>query len=179
MTADGRATFRIFAYGSNILSARLKGRCPSARPLGVARLPGHELRWHKRSTDGSGKCDVVSVDSGSAVFGVVYEIDEIDKAALDRAEGLRSGYDEKNIAVIMKGTKVSVSIYFATRTDPTRKPYTWYKALVVAGAIEHGLPASYIASLEATEALEDPDRTRHGRNMRIINAVAQMDGPEA
>lgn len=179
MTADGRATFRIFAYGSNILSARLKGRCPSARPLGVARLPGHELRWHKRSTDGSGKCDVVSVDSGSAVFGVVYEIDEIDKAALDRAEGLRSGYDEKDATVILNGNEVFVLIYFATKIDPTRMPYTWYKALVVAGAKEHGLPASYIARLEATEAVEDPDRTRHDRNMRIINAVAEMDGPQA
>lgn len=179
MTAGARTTFRTFAYGSNMLSARLKERCPSAQPLGVAQLPGHELRWLKRSTDGSGKCDVVSVDSDHAVFGVVYEIAANDKAALDRAEGLGHGYEQKDATVILNGGAVTVSIYFATETEPALKPYTWYKALVVAGAKEHGLPTPYIASLEAIEALEDPDRARHDRNMRMVSAAGQMDGAQA
>ncbi len=159
-----------------MLSARLKARCPSARALGVAELPGHELRWHKRSMDGSGKCDVAPASSDLAVFGVVYEIDADDKPALDRAEGLGDGYDQKDATVILNGDVVTASIYFATTTNPGLKPYTWYKALVVAGAKEHGLPAPYIASLEAVEASEDPDRTRHERNMRIVSAAGRLDG---
>src|SRR5690606_20092615 len=143
------------------LSARLKERCPSARPRGVAQLTGHALRWHKRSMDGSGKCDVVSVDCDHVVHGVVYEINADEKGALDRAEGLGHGYDQKDATVILHGGAVSASIYFATSTDRALRPYTWYKALVVAGAKEHGLPAPYIASLEAVEASEDADRTRH------------------
>jgi gamma-glutamylcyclotransferase len=171
--------FRTFTYGSNILSARLKERCPSARPLAVAKLPGHELRWHKCSTDGSGKCDVVSVDSDRAVFGVVYEIDASDKAPLDRAEGLGHGYDQKDVSVFLNGEPVTVSIYFATKTDQGLRPYTWYKALVVAGAKEYSLPAPYISSLEAVEALEDPDRTRHDSNMRILSFAGHRDGAQA
>jgi gamma-glutamylcyclotransferase len=179
MTAGARTPFRTFAYGSNMLSARLKERCPSARPLGVAQLPGHELRWHKRSKDRSGKCDVVPVSGDHAVFGVVYEIDANEKADLDQVEGLGNGYDQKDATVILCGDAVTVSIYFATKTDPARKPYAWYKALVVAGAKEHGLPTPYIAGLEAVEASEDPDRTRHDTNMRIVSAVSHRDGAQA
>ena len=64
-----------FAYGSNMLLARIRERVPSARPLGVAVLRGHRLFWHKAGRDGSGKCDVVeSNDTDAAVFGVLYEI---------------------------------------------------------------------------------------------------------
>ena len=162
-----------------MLLARLRERCPSARSLGVAQLPGYQLRWHKRSTDRSGKCDVVPVRVDHAVIGVVYESDANEKAALDQAEGLGHGYDEKDATVILTGDAVTVSIYFATKVDPALKPYTWYKALVVAGAKEHGLPSPYIANLQAVEASEDSDRTRHDRSMRIVSAAGRMGGAQA
>lgn len=178
MTAGARTTFRTFAYGSNMLSARLQKRCPSARRVGVAQLLGHQLRWHKLSKDGSGKCDAAPGNVDQAVFGVVYEIAVNEKEALDRAEGLDQGYDEKDATVVLNGDAVTVSIYSATTVDPALKPYTWYKALVVAGAKEHGLPAPYIASLEVVEASEDPDRTRHDRGMRVLSAAGGNGGAE-
>lgn len=56
---DETVTFLNFAYGSNMLTARLRERVSSARPVGTACLPGFSLRWHKVSVDRSGKCDVV------------------------------------------------------------------------------------------------------------------------
>ena len=50
-----------FAYGSNLCFPRLRARVPGVRALGPALLRGHELRWHKRGTDGSGKCSIVKV----------------------------------------------------------------------------------------------------------------------
>ncbi len=75
MTLDARRTVLNFAYGSNMLVARIRERAPSARPLGVAELRGHELRWHKAGMDGSAKCDVVaSSDPRAVVLGVVYAL---------------------------------------------------------------------------------------------------------
>ena len=51
-----------FAYGSNMLTARLRERMPSCKPLGIAKLPGHALRFHKRSKDQSGKCNAFATD---------------------------------------------------------------------------------------------------------------------
>ena len=169
MSADRVITF---AYGSNMLTARIKARCPSAHTLGVAELPENELRWHKKSRDGSGKCDIVLTDKpGAAVLGVLYEIATNEKADLDKAEGVGFDYDKAEIEVLCCGVWVKAKTYIATTTDPTLKPYTWYRALVIAGAKEHGLPADYIARLEAVPADQDPDQKRHDENMALIGKV--------
>lgn len=165
-------TFLVFAYGSNMFTRRIHERCPSAIALGMAELRGHAIRWHKRSVDGSGKCDVEpSDDKASTVYGVLYKIPEQDKAALDRAEGLGKGYAEKSVEVLCDGTPRIAALYQATNSDALFKPYSSYKALVVAGAKEHGLPAEYIRMLEATEATEDPDRARDERSRRILTGA--------
>ncbi len=157
-----------FAYGTNMLARRLEQRVPGARRLGRAVLRGHQLRWHKLGNDGSGKCDVVPTahDEG-LIHGVLYEIAAADKAALDRAEGLGAGYDEKLVAVESEEGRLQAHLYFATRIDPTCLPFTWYKALVVAGALENALPPSYIDGLEATPAVEDADAARHGLHLAL------------
>ena len=160
-----------FAYGSNMLTTRLRDpkRCPSATPIGVAELEGCELRWHKRSTDGSGKCDIVAGASAEArVFGVLYQIATSEKQALDKAEGLGKGYKEIDVEVVCNGRAVAAKAYQGTNIDATLKPYTWYRAFVVAGAKEHGLPREYIDRLARVAANEDTDRVRHDRNMRLI-----------
>lgn len=158
----------VFAYGSNMLSARIQERCPSAQAVRVARLPGFELAWHKRSTDGSGKCDVVARTPGSAVFGVVYAVPRSEKAGLDRAEGLGAGYDERAASVWLQDNPMDVVLYVATDTDAALRPYTWYRELVVAGAREHGLPYDYLRILHTAAAIEDPDRERHTRKLALL-----------
>jgi len=146
------STLLYFAYGSNMFTARLRDRCPSARALGTAALPGYALKWHKRSKDGSGKCDIVASDESEAiVYGVLYEIPKHEKPKLDRAEGLGYGYDQVAIEVSQDGRPVSAVAYVATNVDSTLKPFDWYHAHVVEGAVEHGLPAEYIAGLRAVE----------------------------
>ena len=167
MTAESETTksFSVFAYGSNMLSGRIRRRCPSAAALGTAELHGYEIKWHKRSKDGSGKCDVVQINNATAVvYGVLYEISVGERQALDKAEGVGIGYEAKNGEVTFMGTPRMASIYHATAIDPSLKPYSWYKALVVAGAKEHNLPERYVERLLATVALEDPDRERHAHN---------------
>lgn len=178
MAAGERTKFHYFAYGSNMLREWLIKRCPSARPLGVAQLHGYELRWHKSSKDGSGKCDIVP-NSNHAVFGVLYEIDEIERTRLDRAEGCGHGYERTNVEVKFNEGEVIASTYVATNIDQSLKPYTWYKALVVAGARQHRLPVRYISTLEAVEALEDSDRDRHTDSMRIVSAANHSDEAQA
>jgi hypothetical protein len=154
-----------------MLTGRIRKRCPSAAALGMAELHGHELQWHKRSRDGSGKCDVVQSNDGMAVvYGVLYEISVGEKLALDQTEGLGNGYEKKYAEVAFKDAPRMASIYHATDIDPSLKPYTWYKSLVVAGAKEHNLPESYIERLVATDALEDPDQERHAHNWQQSTA---------
>ena len=153
---------RYFAYGSNMLTARLRERVPFATPIGIGQLEGHALRWDKRSwRDGSGKCDAEFTGKRSdVVWGVVFEIDPEEKLALDQAEGLGNGYMEKAVNILTEAGPITAVTYLATDKDASLRPYHWYKALVIAGAREHGLPSSYRTLLELVITVSDPDPTR-------------------
>ena len=140
-----------------MLTSRIRSedRCPSARPIGTAALPGYVLKWHKLSTkDGSGKCDIIRCsEDGSVVHGVLYEIPNHEKSKLDRAEGLGYGYEQVEIEVSQDDRSVTAVAYVATNVDPILKPFDWYHAYVVDGAVEHGLPDDYIAGLRSVEVI--------------------------
>jgi gamma-glutamylcyclotransferase len=164
-------TFRVFAYGSNMLTRRLQARTPSARAVGVATLPGHGLHWHKRGQDGSGKCDVVADPQPSkVVHGVLYDIALVDKPALDRAEGLGAGYELREVQLQTSVGSTTAWLYFATHIEAGLRPFSWYKALVVAGARQFALSAAYVQTLEMVATTEDPDRERHAANMGLLGA---------
>ncbi|HXE75508.1 MAG TPA: gamma-glutamylcyclotransferase family protein [Candidatus Xenobia bacterium] len=152
-------------------TGRLRCRVPSAHPLFVTQLSGHVLRFHKRSTDGSGKADAEFTENNSdSVWGVVFEIDAHQKNALDAAEGLGDGYKEKLVQVRdPAGQMYSALMYFASRShiDPSLKPYSWYVRFVSEGAKQHTLPANYVAAIEAVPSVNDPDTRREAR-MRAI-----------
>ena len=156
-----------FAYGSNMLSARLMQRVSGAKFVGVGLLRGHVLRWHKVAKGGSGKCDIEVAKDDSLVYGVLYEIPANEKKKLDRAEGLGYGYEEKQVSIEVGATTHKATAYYATSIDQSIVPYTWYKALVVAGAVEHGLPPEYVESLRASPAKQDPDAEVHAQNMAL------------
>ncbi|WP_254432231.1 gamma-glutamylcyclotransferase [Aquisalimonas sp. 2447] len=148
--------------------ARLQDRVPSAGFVAIGTLPAHRLRCHKVSRDGSGKCDAEETGNPEdRVVGVVYEISDDDKTALDRKEGLGSGYDEKEVEVTTAQGQLTALIYFATNTNSQLKPYRWYKEHVLIGARKNGLPPEYIAQIEAMEAIDDPDTERHDRELAI------------
>lgn len=172
-SAGDMGYLRVFAYGSNMCEGRLREprRVPSARFVGVARLPQHVIRFHKRSTDGSGKADAYRTERPEdSVWGVVYGFLEAEKPALDRAEGLGEGYVQCNVEVLGAGGEVYQAFMYVAEpssVDPSLKPYSWYKRFVVEGARQHNLPEWYIQTLEAIAAEEDPDRPRDAGNRRI------------
>ncbi len=145
----------------------LVDRVPSAKAVSIARLEKHRLKFHKRSKHGSGKCDVeLTNNPNDVVYGVVFQILTSEKQALNRKEGLGSGYKEKTVSVVgPNGESFSAVTYCATDIDPSLKPYHWYKEHVVRGAKEHRLPPEYIRSIEAVESIPDPQN--HEKELSI------------
>ena len=157
-----------FTYGSNMSRARLQARVPSARFMGVATLKKHRLRFHKKANDGSAKCDAEKTGNPQdQVIGVIYEIADDEKPDLDRHEALGFGYEQKLVELETAWGHAQAWMYYATRLSSTLKPYDWYKKHVLVGARENGLPADYIAGIEAIEARDDPDTGRSQRELAI------------
>ncbi|WP_354115951.1 gamma-glutamylcyclotransferase family protein [Bradyrhizobium sp. LA7.1] len=172
--------FKYFAYGSNMCSGRLRDRVP-CEFITVAKLAGHQLRFHKLSEkDHSSKCDIFRTgDEAHTVWGVVYDIPVSEKAELDRFEGVRNGYEDLEVRITLpNGDQLSAQTYVAD-PDYIREglaPYSWYKAYVQAGASEHGLPQQYVAeAIAPVNATKDPDPVREakelGRLKNLKNAL--------
>ncbi|MCP5142712.1 MAG: gamma-glutamylcyclotransferase [Gammaproteobacteria bacterium] len=164
---------RYFAYGSNMSVARLRERAPSAEVVGVARLRQHQLRFHKVGTDGSGKCNIWRTGKGAdVVFGVIYELDDADRPALDAAENLGTGYEIHTVELELDDAGVThAEAYVAIPINDDLAPFDWYHALVVAGAREHQLPEAYIQDIEAQRVFADRDRERAHRHYRLLDAT--------
>ena len=162
-----------FSYGSNMSSRRLRHRVPAANFVTTATLYGHDLRFHKRSLDGSAKCDAYKTgDDTDSIIGVVFDLTESEKPILDTYEGLGHGYDKKIIEVETdSGHIIEAMTYYALIIDPALKPYHWYKQHVLRGAMEHELPEEYTKHILGIDSLEDPDTSRHEREMAIYQDV--------
>ena len=134
-----------FAYGSNLRAARLRERVPSAVPRGVARLDGFRLTLDKRGADGSAKANLAPA-ARERVFGVVYALDARHWPDLDRCE---PGYERFEARVDQDGARIAVQTYRSALVTDDPVAHAWYKHLIVEGAREHGLPAEWVALLEA------------------------------
>ena len=112
------ALFHYFAYGSNMLTERLRARCPSAVRVGIAEAANFALEFGKRSKDNSGKATLVTADGqNSRALGVVLEINKSELSALDTFEGEGRGYDADDafpVRLLSDGAIVSTRTYLAT-----------------------------------------------------------------
>jgi len=166
-----------FAYGSNLLSERLRRRVPSARALGPARLTGFRLRFNLRGGDDSAKCNI-EPQPGGAVWGVAWSLPAAERVYLDAAESLGEAYALQTVTLDLAGHGREAFTYVGLpeQLGAEYPPYAWYKAFVLAGAHEHALPDAYLAGLARVRAAADRDTTRRALNRDIVRAaLAALD----
>ena len=160
-----RTTVLYAAYGSNLHPSRMRKRIPSAELLGAACVTELQLCFHKRGKDGSGKCSIVE-GPGETHF-AVFEFERRDKQRLDQIERLGNGYDQLHIDLPNFGLCYTY-IASDSHIDNRLAPFTWYKALVLAGCQYHRFPQKYIQDIAAVPDQLDADSNRHRHNLDIV-----------
>lgn len=150
----------VFAYGSNLSWDQMRERCPSACFVSVASLRDHRLAFTRKSvTRNCGVADVIA-ESGAEVWGVVYEVSDLDIGHLDSAEGYRrertkNSYYRRECLVFLNGEDhrpLAVSTYFGDPEPNPPLPSAFYKGLILEGARHWHLPEEYVRKLEQIEA---------------------------
>lgn len=144
-----------FAYGSNMNWTQMQRRCPSARFLAVGRLLDYQfgITRHSRLR----RCGTANVFPcpGKAVWGIVYDISDLDLCALDAFE---DGYRREILPVYLAGNgegALDALVYVAAIETNVPLPNAEYCRLMVEGAKHWQLPAPYVAMLESLEAASD------------------------
>jgi len=163
-----------FAYGSNLHPLRLMERVPSAKLVCTIELTKHQITFHKKSNDGSSKCNLHKTNTDTdTVHGAIYELEPRHKAFLDKFEGIGYGYIDKQMVIKNQGIEYNCFTYLAQHSHivDNLKPYHWYKKLVFLGAKYLQFPDAYVFSIEAVESVEDPDEGRRREKERLIENV--------
>jgi len=160
---DLRLSFRYFAYGSNLWPPQMRSRCPSARVLGPGTLEGWSAVYDKPSTDGSAKLNIRPRVEGSTP-GVVYEVEEGERQALDSAEPLYTP-----TPVHIDGQRTLTYVFdgepFAGR------PYDWYVATALLGAACFGLDDRHLRVPTDPDPLASGVRPASPDDLDLIGSI--------
>ena len=131
-----------FAYGSNLNCNQMKCRCPGAQFLGRGILPGYRFIIYSR-----GYASVVK-ENQTNVWGGIWKISHPHIVTLDNYEGISSNCYYREIIQVKLADKsqefMNCEIYFGTDTAEG-VPQPDYMEIVIQGALDCGLPKSYIS----------------------------------
>lgn len=126
-----------FAYGANMDVEAMARRCPSSKPLGLARLPRHRFIVTRE-----GYASVLR-DPRRDVHGVLWDLALGDVRTLDRFEEVDRGlYVKINQPVIGSAGPKRALVYVGTTSEPGA-PRPGYLESVLASAESWNLPAAY------------------------------------
>ncbi len=132
-----------FAYGSNMDVLQMQQRCPTASLAGRATLKAYRFIIQR-----DGFASVVA-DPMAAVFGLLWQLQPEDEAALDQYEGISVGLYRKEMVTVRNATgqNVSAMIYIAEEATPGQ-PEADYLKSILAAARAFSFPETYCQQLE-------------------------------
>ena len=120
-----------FAYGMNTNKEEMAYRCPGARALGKAILPGYRLEFKSFAT--------IVPNPKESVEGVLWTITELDELALDMLEGYPEFYDKKTVSVEHDNQSYIAMTYIMGPREQGYAPSDGYYSLVSEGYQAFGL----------------------------------------
>lgn len=130
-----------FAYGANLDVTAMAGRCPHAKPAGLARLMNFRFLIMR---DGVAS---VQREPGAVVHGLLWSLELSDVAPLDAFEDVAAGLYTKTIQPVMKTVGSVQAFLYLGHTTETGLPLPGYLESVVGAAEAIGLPTTYCGSL--------------------------------
>ena len=119
-----------FAYGMNTNQEEMAYRCPGARALGKAVLPGYRFEFKSFAT--------IVPSPGEQVEGVLWTITESDELALDILEGYPEFYDKRHVKV-QQGIDYIAMTYIMNPREKGYAPSDGYYSMVSEGYQAFGL----------------------------------------
>lgn len=160
--------FYYFAYGSNLLTSRIRVQNKSAERVGVGRLQNYCLDFADSEADQKyfsptwNGCPATIIEKeNSVVYGAVWKINILDLDFLDKQEGVECNIYkvlELNVYVDELKDDVICRLYQLVHNpsailEPDKRPFTrqpskTYLTVILNGAEETGLPEDYILFLK-------------------------------
>lgn len=121
-----------FAYGSNLNTVQMKGRCSDSHPVTKVKLKDYKLVFNRVADIIESKDDLV--------YGAVYEVSDDDVKKLDRYEGYPRLYTKINVTVEDEFGEVYDVFAYVMTLKRRGKPQENYYNIIKQGFIDWNLP---------------------------------------
>ncbi|KAI6184364.1 Carm1-pending protein [Aphelenchoides bicaudatus] len=174
---DVATFFYYFAFGSNLLDERIHVQITGAEFESVAYLKNYELAFYDHGSRWQGAVASIEPKNGTDVWGCVWRVPTNASEELDLQE---SGYHRLNVTVhsIADSSQIECRTYqYSNEKREKKAPSPHYKAVIVAGAIEHQLPGWYVDQLKSIK-----DNGYSGRvevDLEVIKDLNQNSPPQS
>jgi gamma-glutamylcyclotransferase (GGCT)/AIG2-like uncharacterized protein YtfP len=141
---------RYFAYCTLLDRDEMARFCPNAAPGDTGRVSGWRVEFAAYASERGG-CHLVS-EPGHDIHGIVYELSDEEMTGLDTISGVPQGFYERiDVDVTTEDGRVIPAItYIVPNPVGPFRPSETYVRPILHGARAVGLPAGYVAELEAT-----------------------------
>jgi hypothetical protein len=164
----------LFAYAGNMDVRKFSEAVPSAKRMGIARLPGFSFTFNKTADDESSKANIIpSDDAGDAVWGVLIEFNEREKSKFYNPVTWSMDLKLETINCIADNGEIYQAEAFFAQPHAVNNhilPYDWYHKKIVQLAEDAGLPTEYINKISLMPCKIDPDEKRRARRFKRLRA---------
>lgn len=154
----------LFAYAGNMDFEGFRGSVPSAKKLGIGKLPGYEFTFNTISADDSSKANVVqSSEPDASVWGVLMVVDENEKGNFFNLDSNSNDLKLEQLTCFDESGKLYQAHVFIAKPHAVSTyllPYDWYRERIIKLALHAGLPVDYIDKISALPCKSDPDTER-------------------
>jgi gamma-glutamylcyclotransferase (GGCT)/AIG2-like uncharacterized protein YtfP len=143
---------RYFAYCTLLDRDEMARFCPNAVPGDVGRVSGWRVEFASYASERGG-CNLAP-EAGHDIHGIIYDLSDEEMTGLDTISGVPQGFYERiDVDVTTEDGHVIPAItYIIPSPAGPFRPSETYVRPILAGAHAVGLPAGYVAELEATVA---------------------------
>lgn len=143
---------RYFAYCTLLDRDEMARFCPNAIAGDTGRVPGWRVEFAAYASE-KGGCHLVPAP-GHDIHGIIYELSDDEMTGLDTISGVPQGFYERiDIEVTTDaGRQIPAITYVIPSPVGPFQPSEAYVRPILSGARAVGLPAGYVAELEATVA---------------------------
>ena len=138
------------AYGSNLDPAQMAERTPASPPAGSGWLQGWRLTFGGEDLGWEGALATIVEDPLSEVFVMLYDLTELDEAALDEWEGGGGNGLYRKMRVRVQGLDGEVLAWlYVLDAYEGGMPSARYLGIIADAAEAAGAPDDYVADLRS------------------------------
>jgi hypothetical protein len=161
----------LFAYAGNMNVEKFVKTAPSARNLGVAKLPGYSFVFNSTGDDESAKANVVkSFEQDAVVWGVLIELLDEERSTFHDPIWSSTLKLEPALCFDMNDNIYHAEVFVTQPHAITTHllPYDWYHDKILKLATDAALPTSYISQIAVMPYKIDPDEIRRQRRLKRL-----------